>query len=161
MIFVDSNLPGNQQFTREIMGLYSWNPKIYPWLSSRFEVGVHIADVTHFVHPDTAIDREAAERCTTATWWSLHRVTRDVRIPCPKKSKMSIGHLAYLWFALGLYTFCNLYVLHWIKILIFLMWAIHMFIPESSKGVESCAPKNHQKQISGGWDLIFLEGLDI
>eukprot|EP00004_Rigifila_ramosa_P023073 TRINITY_DN6420_c0_g1_i10.p1 TRINITY_DN6420_c0_g1~~TRINITY_DN6420_c0_g1_i10.p1 ORF type:complete len:986 (+),score=289.67 TRINITY_DN6420_c0_g1_i10:225-2960(+) len=29
------------------------------------EIGVHIADVTHFVHPDTAIDAEAAVRCTT------------------------------------------------------------------------------------------------
>ncbi|KAH0473925.1 MAG: uncharacterized protein KVP18_002374 [Porospora cf. gigantea A] len=30
-----------------------------------WELGVHIADVTHFVKPDTAIDAEAAERCTT------------------------------------------------------------------------------------------------
>jgi exosome complex exonuclease DIS3/RRP44 len=30
-----------------------------------YRVGVHIADVTHFVHPDSAIDKEAAERCTT------------------------------------------------------------------------------------------------
>jgi len=33
--------------------------------NGNYRVGVHIADVTHFVHPDTAIDREAAERCTT------------------------------------------------------------------------------------------------
>lgn len=33
--------------------------------NGNFRVGVHIADVTHFVHPRTAIDREAAERCTT------------------------------------------------------------------------------------------------
>eukprot|EP00933_Yihiella_yeosuensis_P026726 TRINITY_DN2077_c0_g1_i1.p1 TRINITY_DN2077_c0_g1~~TRINITY_DN2077_c0_g1_i1.p1 ORF type:complete len:1051 (-),score=230.23 TRINITY_DN2077_c0_g1_i1:158-3310(-) len=33
--------------------------------NGNFKVGVHIADVTHFVHADTAIDREAAERCTT------------------------------------------------------------------------------------------------
>jgi exosome complex exonuclease DIS3/RRP44 len=33
--------------------------------NGNFRVGVHIADVTHFVHPDTAIDAEAAERCTT------------------------------------------------------------------------------------------------
>mmetsp|Transcript_30555 Transcript_30555/g.87663 ORF Transcript_30555/g.87663 Transcript_30555/m.87663 type:complete len:1037 (-) Transcript_30555:109-3219(-) len=33
--------------------------------NGNFRVGVHIADVTHFVHPDTAIDKEAAERCTT------------------------------------------------------------------------------------------------
>uniref|UniRef100_A0A915EFZ8 Protein DIS3 homolog n=1 Tax=Ditylenchus dipsaci TaxID=166011 RepID=A0A915EFZ8_9BILA len=31
----------------------------------RYEVGVHIADVTHFVKPDTAIDKEAAERSTS------------------------------------------------------------------------------------------------
>ncbi|CAJ0584354.1 unnamed protein product, partial [Mesorhabditis spiculigera] len=30
-----------------------------------YEVGVHIADVTHFVRPGTAIDSEAADRCTT------------------------------------------------------------------------------------------------
>jgi len=30
-----------------------------------YEVGIHIADVSHFVKPDTAIDREAASRCTT------------------------------------------------------------------------------------------------
>jgi exosome complex exonuclease DIS3/RRP44 len=33
--------------------------------NGNYRVGVHIADVTHFVHPDSAIDREAAERCTT------------------------------------------------------------------------------------------------
>uniref|UniRef100_A0A914KMQ1 Protein DIS3 homolog n=2 Tax=Meloidogyne TaxID=189290 RepID=A0A914KMQ1_MELIC len=32
---------------------------------NRFEVGVHIADVTHFVRPGTAIDQTAAERSTT------------------------------------------------------------------------------------------------
>ena len=30
-----------------------------------FEVGVHISDVTHYVTPDTAIDREAIERATS------------------------------------------------------------------------------------------------
>ncbi|CAJ0928716.1 unnamed protein product, partial [Mesorhabditis belari] len=30
-----------------------------------YEVGVHIADVTHFVRPETAIDKEAADRGTT------------------------------------------------------------------------------------------------
>ncbi len=29
------------------------------------EVGVHIADVSHFIRPGTAIDREAAKRSTT------------------------------------------------------------------------------------------------
>ena len=33
--------------------------------NGNFRVGVHIADVTHFVHPGTAIDLEASERCTT------------------------------------------------------------------------------------------------
>jgi exosome complex exonuclease DIS3/RRP44 len=33
--------------------------------NGNFEVGVHIADVSYFVRPDTAIDREAAHRCTT------------------------------------------------------------------------------------------------
>lgn len=28
-------------------------------------MGVHIADVTHFVKPDTALDTEASDRCTT------------------------------------------------------------------------------------------------
>lgn len=30
-----------------------------------FEVGVHIADVTHYVHPDTIIDKEAQKRATS------------------------------------------------------------------------------------------------
>lgn len=33
--------------------------------NGNFEVGVHIADVTHFVRPGTEIDKEAARRCTT------------------------------------------------------------------------------------------------
>ena len=36
-----------------------------PLPNGNFRVGVHIADVTHFVHAGAAIDREAAERCTT------------------------------------------------------------------------------------------------
>lgn len=36
-----------------------------PLSNGNFRVGVHIADVTHFVHPRTAVDLEAAERCTT------------------------------------------------------------------------------------------------
>ncbi|XP_047503136.1 exosome complex exonuclease RRP44 [Pieris napi] len=31
----------------------------------KYEVGVHIADVTHFVRPNTALDKEAASRSTT------------------------------------------------------------------------------------------------
>ncbi|KAI5637391.1 RNB domain-containing protein [Phthorimaea operculella] len=31
----------------------------------KYEVGVHIADVTHFVRPNTALDKEAAARSTT------------------------------------------------------------------------------------------------
>lgn len=33
--------------------------------NGHFEVGVHIADVTHFVLPGTAMDLEAASRATT------------------------------------------------------------------------------------------------
>ena len=33
--------------------------------NGNYQVGVHIADVTHFVRPDTEIDKEAARRCTT------------------------------------------------------------------------------------------------
>ena len=31
----------------------------------RFEAGVHIADVTHFLKPDTPMDLEAAARATS------------------------------------------------------------------------------------------------
>ena len=37
----------------------------YPLPKGNYSVGVHIADVSHFVRPDTAIDREAAHRSTT------------------------------------------------------------------------------------------------
>ena len=33
--------------------------------NGNYEVGVHIADVTHYVHPDTIIDREAQSRATS------------------------------------------------------------------------------------------------
>lgn len=33
--------------------------------NGNYEVGVHIADVTHFVKANSEIDREAARRCTT------------------------------------------------------------------------------------------------
>jgi len=33
--------------------------------NGNWEVGVHIADVTHYVHPDTVIDREAQKRATS------------------------------------------------------------------------------------------------
>ncbi len=33
--------------------------------NGNFEIGVHIADVTHYVRPDTIIDREASERATS------------------------------------------------------------------------------------------------
>lgn len=33
--------------------------------NGNYEVGVHIADVSHFVKAGTEIDREAARRCTT------------------------------------------------------------------------------------------------
>lgn len=33
--------------------------------NGHYEIGVHIADVTHYVHPDTIIDREAEKRATS------------------------------------------------------------------------------------------------
>lgn len=33
--------------------------------NGNFEIGVHIADVSHFVRPNSPLDAEAAERCTT------------------------------------------------------------------------------------------------
>jgi ribonuclease R len=33
--------------------------------NGNYEIGVHIADVTHYVRPDTALDREARERATS------------------------------------------------------------------------------------------------
>jgi len=33
--------------------------------NGNIEIGVHIADVSHYVKPGTALDREAAKRCTT------------------------------------------------------------------------------------------------
>jgi exosome complex exonuclease DIS3/RRP44 len=33
--------------------------------NGNYEVGVHIADVTHFVRANSEIDKEAARRCTT------------------------------------------------------------------------------------------------
>lgn len=33
--------------------------------NGRYEIGVHIADVTHYVHPDTIIDKEAQKRATS------------------------------------------------------------------------------------------------
>lgn len=38
---------------------------IVPNDDGTFEVGVHIADVSHFVKPNTALDREARKRATT------------------------------------------------------------------------------------------------
>jgi len=38
---------------------------IRPLPDGKWEVGVHIADVTHYVHPDTIIDREAESRATS------------------------------------------------------------------------------------------------
>lgn len=37
----------------------------HPLPNGNFQVGVHIADVSHFIRPGTAIDREAASRGTT------------------------------------------------------------------------------------------------
>ncbi|MDR2293415.1 MAG: ribonuclease R [Prevotellaceae bacterium] len=41
--------------------------------NGKYEIGVHIADVTHYVLPDTPIDREAAERAT-----SIYLVDRTI-----------------------------------------------------------------------------------
>ena len=41
--------------------------------SGLFEIGIHIADVTHFVRPGTALDKEAAKRAT-----SVYMVDRTV-----------------------------------------------------------------------------------
>ncbi len=38
---------------------------IRPLPNGNWEIGVHIADVTYYVHPDTIIDREAQERATS------------------------------------------------------------------------------------------------
>lgn len=38
---------------------------IRPAVNGRYEVGVHIADVTHYVKPDTALDKEAQKRATS------------------------------------------------------------------------------------------------
>ena len=39
------------------------HPRVLP--NGNYEVGVHIADVTHFLRPDTAMDTEASSRATT------------------------------------------------------------------------------------------------
>ncbi len=36
-----------------------------PLANGHLEAGVHIADVTHYVQPDTALDREAQKRATS------------------------------------------------------------------------------------------------
>ena len=41
--------------------------------NGHIEVGVHIADVTHYVHPDTALDKEAYKRAT-----SIYLVDRTI-----------------------------------------------------------------------------------
>ena len=38
-----------------------------PLPSGNLELGVHIADVTHFLLPGTAMDAEAASRCASST----------------------------------------------------------------------------------------------
>jgi ribonuclease R len=38
---------------------------VHPIAHGRFEVGIHIADVSHYVRPDTALDREARRRGTS------------------------------------------------------------------------------------------------
>ena len=43
--------------------------------NGNWEVGVHIADVSHFIRPGTAIDKEAAKRGTTV--YLIDRVSRE------------------------------------------------------------------------------------
>lgn len=42
-------------------------------LADVYEVGVHIADVSYFVKPGTALDRVASQRATTT--YLVHKVT--------------------------------------------------------------------------------------
>ena len=34
-----------------------------------FEIGVHIADVTHYIKPNSSLDQEAFDRATSFIWW--------------------------------------------------------------------------------------------
>lgn len=45
--------------------------------NGNYEVGVHIADVTHFIRPNAAIDAEAAKRGTTV-YLSNRRYGRSI-----------------------------------------------------------------------------------
>ena len=56
--------------------------------NNNLEIGVHIADVTYFVRPNTAIDREAAHRCTT-----VYLVDRRTDIfSCTPISRLLLGN---------------------------------------------------------------------
>lgn len=69
---------------------------ITPLPNGLFEVGVHIADVTHFVKPGTALDREAEHRATT-----IYLVQRAIpmlpRVLCENLCSLNPGvdRLAY------------------------------------------------------------------
>jgi exoribonuclease R len=41
-----------------------------------FEIGVHIADVSHFITPSSEVDEEAASRCTT-----VYELSKNCVIP--------------------------------------------------------------------------------
>jgi DIS3-like exonuclease 2 len=55
---------------------------IKPLGEGRWEIGVHIADVSHFVRPGTAVDEEATQRCT-----STYLVTRVIPMLPPVLSE--------------------------------------------------------------------------
>ena len=46
--------------------------------NGNLEVGVHIADVTHFLEAGCAMDVEAAERCALLGWQSSFRVAMSI-----------------------------------------------------------------------------------
>ncbi len=54
--------------------------------NGNYEVGVHIADVTHYVQPDTIIDREAQNRAT-----SVYLVDRTIPM-LPERSPTAYAH---------------------------------------------------------------------
>ena len=75
--------------------LYINYPILYPSFSfyiqygicsqSKFKVGVHIADVSHFIRPGTAIDKEAERRGTT--------VYLTDKVTCPRASQLYLSIL--------------------------------------------------------------------
>jgi exoribonuclease R len=76
------------------------------WFSScpgRFKVGVHIADVSHFVREGTALDDEARKRATT-----IYMVQKAVpmlpHLLCETLCSLNPGTevTVFFWFSIGL-----------------------------------------------------------